>query len=74
MRYGGVACTSRAGLLIDINRLGLPAEYEMLDTDYAAIYRRPDFVDRDRRAHDRVAGSSGMAERDFYAGRLREYY
>ena len=44
-----------APFLLDVAELGLPAATEALDPISPQYYRRPDRLDRDRRAHHRVA-------------------
>ena len=46
------------GLLLDINRLGLPAGCEFLDMITPQFIARPGGVGRNRRAHDGEPGAS----------------
>ena len=59
-------------LLLEINKLGMPAGSEFLDVDLAAVPRRPDRLGRDRRAHDRKPGAPRARLRAVGADRLQE--
>jgi len=59
-------------LLIEINRLGLPAGSEFLDVIIAAVHRRPDRLGRHRRAHHREPGAPRAGLGPVGADRLQE--
>ena len=59
-------------LLIEINRLGLPAGSEFLDVISAAVHRRPDLLGRDRRAHHGKPGAPRAGFGPVRAHRLQE--
>ena len=59
-------------LLLEINKLGMPAGSEFLDVDLAAVPRRPDRLGRDRRPHDREPGAPRAGLGPVGADRLQE--
>ena len=59
-------------LLLDINRLGVPAGRRVPRHDLAAVHRRPDQLGRDRRAHHREPGAPRAGVGPVGAGRLQE--
>ena len=73
LRHGD-GSAHRAQLLLEINRMGLGGRDRDARSDHAAIYRRPDCVVRDRRAHHRVADPSRDGERPVDAGRFQELH